>query len=69
MNNKLQNTYQIVKVIWQIVCNSSNKNNTHMWESLHIFLLESTYKLVPWLKKFEKKYTVHHLLVRDQEFQ
>ena len=67
MNNKLQNTHQIVKVIWQIVCNSSNKN-THIWESLHIFQ-ESTYKLFPWPKKFNKKYTVHHLLVHDQEFQ
>ena len=41
--------------IWQIICNSSNKSNTHTHtlESLHIFL-EANYKLVPWLKKFEK---------------
>ena len=44
--------------IWQIICNRSNKNNT-----------KSNYELVPWLKKFEKNYTVHHLFVRNQEFQ
>ena len=67
MNNKLQNTHQIVKAIQKRVCNSSNKN-TYIWESLHIFL-ESTDKLFPWLKKFDKKYTVHHLLMHNQEFQ
>ena len=54
------------RTIWQLTCNTSNKNNTHTLESLHIFL-ESNYKLVPWLKKFEKVYTVHHLFVRHQE--
>ena len=39
-----------------------------MGKLAYIFL-KSTYKLVPWLKKFEKKYTVHPLLVRDQKFQ
>ena len=39
--------------IWQIICNSINKNNTHTLESLYIFV-ESNYKLVSWLKKFEK---------------
>ena len=69
MNNKLQNTYQVVKVIWQIVCNSSKKNNTHMMGKLAHISRVNLYKLVPWLKKFHKKYTVHHLLVYDQEFQ
>ena len=36
-----------------------------MRQGLHIFL-ESNYKLVSWLKKFEKKYTVYHLVVRNQ---
>ena len=53
MNNKLQNTYQIVKVIWQF---ATAVIKIHMWESLHIFL-EPTYKLVPWLNKFDKVYS------------
>ena len=53
--------------IWQIMCNSSNKNNTHTLESLHIFL-EPNYKLVPWLKKFEKvqlQFIIHLCVVRN----
>ena len=68
MNSKLQNTYQIVKVIWQIVCNSSNKNNTHNEKACIYISKVNFYKFVPWLKKFDKKYTVHHLPVCDQEF-
>ena len=39
----------------QPIClvNNSTKSNTQILESLHIFL-ESNYKLVPWLKNFEK---------------
>ena len=37
-------------------------------KSLHIFL-ESNYKLVPWLKKFENKYAVHDSFVHNQEIQ
>ena len=33
------------------------------------YISRVTYKLVSKLKKFEKKYTVHHLLVCDQKFQ
>ena len=52
--------------IWQITCNSSNKNNTlHAVESLHIFI-ESNYKLDPWLKSL-RKYAVHHLIERHQK--
>ena len=39
-----------------------------MGKPAYIFL-ESFYKLVPRLKKFDRKYTVHHLLAHDQEFQ
>ena len=35
---------------------NSTKRNTHASASLHIFL-ESNYKLVPWLKKFEKVFS------------
>ena len=41
--------------IGQIICNSSNKNNTTHWK-VCIFL-ESIYRLVPRLKKFEKVYS------------
>ena len=41
---------------------------TRTLASLHIFL-ESNYKLVPSLKKFEIKYSVHHFFVGHPEFQ
>ena len=51
--------------IWQIICNSCNKNNTlHALESLYIFL-ESNYKLIPWLKKFEKVFIIYLCGIRN----
>ena len=38
------------------LANNSTKTTTHTLESLHLFL-ESNYKLVSWLKKFEKVYS------------
>ena len=44
-------------IFWQIICNSSNsENNTHTLESW-LICLESNYKLVPWLKRFEIVYS------------
>ena len=50
---KIHSMTKFQQPIWQIICNSNNKNNTRTLESLHIFL-ESNYKVIPWLKKFEK---------------
>ena len=47
--------------IWQIICSNSKKNNTHL-------LLESNYKLVPWLKKFEKVYSSSFICASSLEF-
>ena len=49
-----------------VVCNSSDKNNTHTLGSLHIFL-ESNYKEVG--LKSPAEYRIQHLLLRHQEFQ
>ena len=46
---------------------NSTKRNTHTLASLHIFL-ESNYKLVPWLKKFEKVFS-SSLFVGHPKFQ
>ena len=53
---KIHSTTISQQPIWQIICNSGNKNSTHTLESFLIFL-ESNYKLVPWLKKFQKVYS------------
>ena len=53
--------------IWQIICNSAVIKITHTLESL-LICLDSNYKLIPWLKKFEK-YTVYHLFECHEEFQ
>ena len=58
---------QCLIAIQQIIHNSSNKNNSHTLESLHL-VLESNYKFVPWLKKFEKVYS-SSFFVRHHEFQ
>ena len=51
--------------IWQIICNSCNKNNTlHTLKSLYIFL-ELNYKLIPWLKKFEKVFIIYLCGIRN----
>ena len=50
---KIRSMTMFQHAIWQIVCNSSNKSNTHTLKNLHIHL-ESNYKLVLCLKKFGK---------------
>ena len=46
--------------IWQIVCNSSNKNNTHQLKSLHIFL-GSNYKekLVKKIERATREFIIY----------
>ena len=47
----------VLTINWQIICNSSKKKETHILEGLHLFL-EPNNKFIPWLKMFEKVYSL-----------